>query len=356
MIVEQSNEPRFFLGGNSKTGFFSLFGQLQEPDAMEHAYILKGGPGSGKSTLMRRLGSALAARGHSMEWIPCASDPDSLDAVIDHSTRRAVLDGTAPHISDPVHPGAVATLMNAGDAWDEAELRANRAGIVSSTAQVGACHGRAGANIRAAAVLLDDNRELAAEYVDRQAVASRAGEILKEVPASDRGRETKRLLSAVSVGKVAFFQETLQNLCEKLYTVTDDWGAGSHALLERLRTGALEKGADVITCFCSIGAGSKIDHLIFPQARLGVSTVNRFHAAGHANAVCLEELYRPVPTWLRELLAAQCLTAGGLIERACGYVREAKTLHDGLEQYYVKAMTFSQMDALYDRLLERMAE
>lgn len=43
----------FYLGANSPTGFYSLYDQLLEPEQAETIYILKGGPGCGKSSLMR---------------------------------------------------------------------------------------------------------------------------------------------------------------------------------------------------------------------------------------------------------------------------------------------------------------
>lgn len=40
-----------------------------------------------------------------MELIPCASDPDSLDAIIDYDGRLAMADGTAPHVIEAKFPG-----------------------------------------------------------------------------------------------------------------------------------------------------------------------------------------------------------------------------------------------------------
>ena len=53
------NSIQYFLGANSPTGFYSLYDQLLPPEQASAIYILKGGPGCGKSTLMRRV-AALA--------------------------------------------------------------------------------------------------------------------------------------------------------------------------------------------------------------------------------------------------------------------------------------------------------
>ena len=54
-------EPKvcFYLGANSPGGFYSLYDELLRPEEARSIYILKGGPGCGKSSLMRRVGAAM---------------------------------------------------------------------------------------------------------------------------------------------------------------------------------------------------------------------------------------------------------------------------------------------------------
>ena len=86
---------QYFLGANSPTGFYSLYDQLLPLERTRAVYILKGGPGCGKSTLMRKIGARAEKAGLQTEYILCSGDPDSLDAVI--LPTVAVVDGTAPH-------------------------------------------------------------------------------------------------------------------------------------------------------------------------------------------------------------------------------------------------------------------
>ena len=90
----------FYLGANSPTGFYSShMNQVPEtsPEQAETIYILKGGPGCGKSSLMRRVAQAMEEKGASVEYIACSGDPDSLDAVVFPALNTAIVDGTAPH-------------------------------------------------------------------------------------------------------------------------------------------------------------------------------------------------------------------------------------------------------------------
>lgn len=87
---------QYFLGGNTPAGFYSLYHQLSDPEQMRALYIIKSGPGSGKSSLMRRVERHLQAAGLKTEQVLCSGDPDSLDAVIVPELGAAIVDGTAP--------------------------------------------------------------------------------------------------------------------------------------------------------------------------------------------------------------------------------------------------------------------
>ena len=76
------NSIQYFLGANSPTGFYSLYDQLLPPEQASAIYILKGGPGCGKSTLMRRVAALAQEAGEPVEYILCSGDPDSLDAIL----------------------------------------------------------------------------------------------------------------------------------------------------------------------------------------------------------------------------------------------------------------------------------
>lgn len=94
----------FFLGANSEEGFFSLYDQLLG-GRLDDLMILKGGPGCGKSTFMRRVGAAMERAGERIVYINCSGDPDSLDAAIFLDRNAAIVDGTSPHDTAPLgHP------------------------------------------------------------------------------------------------------------------------------------------------------------------------------------------------------------------------------------------------------------
>ena len=92
-----THTTHFFLGANSGQGFQNLFNRFCDREDLYDLVVLKGGPGAGKSTMMRTIGKAMEERGEQVEYLYCSGDPDSLDGVHIPRIRTAVVDGTAPH-------------------------------------------------------------------------------------------------------------------------------------------------------------------------------------------------------------------------------------------------------------------
>lgn len=106
---------KFFPGGNTGEGFINLFeGITPSWEPVPFTFILKGGPGVGKSTLMKRIADTAEKAGIRTEEFRCASDPDSFDAVRLPKNGIVILDGTAPHSIDPSVPGAGQEIINLG--------------------------------------------------------------------------------------------------------------------------------------------------------------------------------------------------------------------------------------------------
>lgn len=78
---DESNILDFFLGGNTPEGFVSLFDEITGLYKDYVSYVIKGGPGTGKSTMMKKCASEARAFEPYLERIHCSSDPNSLDAV-----------------------------------------------------------------------------------------------------------------------------------------------------------------------------------------------------------------------------------------------------------------------------------
>lgn len=120
-------ETRYFLSALTGAGYYALHRQFLRPPE-RYFCILKGGPGCGKSTFLKRVGDAGARPGWPSSGCT-ARRPCSLDGVYFPEKCSGFFDGTAPHTVDPALFGANGEYLDLGtfcrtEALDTARIRA----------------------------------------------------------------------------------------------------------------------------------------------------------------------------------------------------------------------------------------
>ncbi|HIW73466.1 MAG TPA: hypothetical protein H9684_04015 [Firmicutes bacterium] len=342
--LEMQTPIRFFMGANTPGGFVGYLDDLYDPAQGWRAYLIKSGPGTGKSSLMRRVLNEMTAQGLEAEAILCSSDPNSLDGVRFPEIRACIIDATAPHVIEPKYWGAVEQIVNLSACMDAGRLHEQAPKIMEATEACSALHARCRKFLGAAASLLGDSCRIAAEYTDKEKILRSAARIAGREfggRAEQSGREIRRFLSAVTPQGLVTFHETLQALCPRIYSLEDEYGASSRLLLEELRRRALEAGLDVISCACPLFPKEKLEHLLIPSIGVGFTTSNPWHKADfpvfrriHAARFTDTEGLRS----RRQLLSFNRRAARELLSEAVSIAAEAKAVHDAMERYNIEAM------------------
>ena len=356
-----SSDIQYFLGANAPGGFFSLYDQLLPPEQAQVIYILKGGPGCGKSTLMRRIGGWAGEAGLETECILCSGDPDSLDAVILPGLGAAIVDGTAPHVVEPKYPGAVERYVNMGDCYDGEALRPLKGEIMDCMRGYKGRYQRAYRCLDAAAEIMEDQRSALCTELLSQKLAKRAAGILsRELPrrASARpGQVKQRFLGAVTHQGTVCLYGTAQAQCDKIYILSDSCGL-AHELLLPLLTGAVERGFDVVACPDPM-APDRLAHLLIPQLELafltalpGCSFPEKPYRCIRLEAAADEELLRRNRPRLR---FAKKVSAA-LVEEAVSSLSQAKTMHDDLEGIYNPHVNFALVEEFAQKLWRELQD
>ena len=338
-------EDAFFLGAGTGNGFYSLFDELCDPDAGDRLCILKGGPGTGKSSLLKKLAAAADKKGVYCQRIWCASDPDSLDAVLLPGLRFSAADGTAPHVLEPAYPGVCETLADLGRFRDDGRLRENAGEILRLTRENRDAHKRCAAFLKGAAAAEKEIRAVAESELDRakaDAFAARLAEKELGAAASQPGRTARRFLTALTPKGVTTFFCTVRNICDRVILLEDETGAAAARILAGLTAAAAAAGTDAIRCLSPFSP-SDTAQLIIPARRLAVCTVNRrFTYPGEAARVvrCGRFYAAGMEKRHKNRFAFCRKTADELLEEAFLRQKAAKGIHDALERYYVAAMDF----------------
>lgn len=349
-----TNSVDFFMGALGPKGFQGYFDWLDTQEQVP-LYLIKAGPGCGKSTLMNHLALASPLP---VERIHCSSDPDSLDGVIFSRPQAAIIDATAPHVVEPAYPGAVQKVVDLHHALDNDYLTAHRGEIVALFRRCSALQEQAGRSIRAASSLLDDSRRLAAPLVNEEKLlgwARRLGS--RRLPRTGHpASESIRLLSAVTPKGRMVFMNTVETLADEYIVLHDEQGAAAPLALALLRQMALERGYSIITCPCPLREDA-IDHLFIPELRLAFLTGNSWHSMdleNRQNVHCTRFLEKGGPRSLRARLRFDRKAAAELLKMASEAQRQAKASHDELESYYRTAADFSRLDEIAAQLTDTL--
>ncbi|HZG74750.1 MAG TPA: hypothetical protein VEZ72_02720, partial [Paenibacillus sp.] len=94
-VPKESRVDRRYLGAATPRGAVDFVPNLT--DGLPRRILIKGRPGSGKSTMLKKIAAAAVDRGFDVEIYHCGFDPNSLDMVIVRELGFAIFDSTAPH-------------------------------------------------------------------------------------------------------------------------------------------------------------------------------------------------------------------------------------------------------------------
>jgi len=358
--MQAAPQVRYFLGANSPNGFYSLYDQLIDPAQAEDILILKGGPGCGKSSLMRRVGRAAEERGLAVEYIVCSGDPDSLDAVILPQLGAAIVDGTAPHVVEPKYPGVVERYVNLGDCYDKAALSKIRGDIIASMQGYQDCYGRAYRCLTASAQIGEDMRALLeTPALDAKMVKRARGILGRELKktGTEPGRAVQRFLGGITWKGVLCYFDTADAQCKRIYELSDTYGL-AHTLLTQLAAGAMAAGHDVVVCPSPLFP-DRMEHLIIPSRSLAFVSTNaalpyekRRYRRIRLDAMVDPELLRRNKARLkfsRKVSAA-------LMDEAVESLAQAKTMHDALESLYNPHVDFERVYRMADEITAQLLD
>jgi hypothetical protein len=189
---------KYFGAANGFCGFRSNFGEIFSPRRLDKIFIIKGGPGTGKSSFMRRVKEELSSKMDVTE-ILCSSDPNSLDGILigKNEVTIGIADGTAPHTMDAEYPGAVEEIVNLGEAFDFKRLSENKTDIFDLSDNKKRCYSDAYSSLKVAGLIYEN---ITAIY-SKNGIYDKAESAIKEficdeIPSAKDSVRTKFLIGA----------------------------------------------------------------------------------------------------------------------------------------------------------------
>ena len=351
MRSEFDRQKRYFAASNSAEGFVNYFPQIFGGGRCKRLYVIKGGPGTGKSCFMRQVGKRAEEQGCEVTYYYCSSDPESLDGILIGGLGVGFVDGTAPHVWEPQSVGAFEQILNLGDFWNGDLLAARREQIEALYTKKSACYANAyryltayGCVARAMAqagrtAVRAEKLSRAAERLVKRHVRQAGSEFCQEVAVCD---------SIGMGGRVRF--DTYEQNADKLYVINDCCGT-AHLFFDAL-----------YACCRRLGIGVRLSRDPILPERIDALALSEsgvtFTMCGGASDDSVINMRRFVPDEDYKMLRAErkekSTVAEMLVHCAEEEFAKVRRHHFAIESLFTDTMDFTAKESFTEQFCRKL--
>lgn len=327
----------YFLGHPTSEGFLTHI--TDDINSGKYfTYILKGGPGTGKSSLMKTI----AENHDEVEVYHCSSDPNSYDAIILPRENIIIIDGTAPHIIEPKYIGIRQKIINLGDYLDSEKLKANCEQIIYLTDECNALHKTARSYIKAAQSLYQDIESASENTIITDKVKEYCDKHIKSIPRkaeTGKGRISFKQITSITPLGIKTYDTPFSDC--KTYLIDDRHYAAADRILKKLSSVYSDFGYSVTISENPLFDGCVYEHMIIPELKLAYTSNRSINSEEFIseNNLYDEKLLSPKASRIK----FDRYAANAVASEAIHTLAQAKNAHDMLESYYIQAMNFDKV-------------
>jgi ATPase subunit of ABC transporter with duplicated ATPase domains len=354
----------FYAGSNSSVGFYSLYEDALKD--LDRIFILKGGPGTGKSTFMRKIGLVFIEKGFDLEYLHCSSDNQSIDGIIIPKLKLGFVDGTSPHLIEPKYPGVRETFIDLGTFSNHRILRAHKNKLIKLIDDRAAKFQAAYQIFAQAKKVHLEKEKLYLSSMNFEKANKITKQLIEQIFTDQKMEEEtpsikKRFFGAATPkGAVNFIDNITENI-QKRYIIKGRPGSGKSTLMKKIGKFAEEKGVSVEYYPCAFDPNS-IDMVIIPSFSTAILDGTAPHVVDafrkNDEIVDMFELCMDRNVEKKHKRQLQNLDMEYKNKMALGtnYLSEAKRLQDLLEEYYKQSMNFDAVNEKREQVLKEVFE
>lgn len=353
-------KKQYLIASNSAAGFVSFADNFLK-DA-ERVYILKGSPGCGKSTFMKRIGNELLQEGFSVDFVNSPADANSVDGIFVHDIGVAIVNGISPGIIDPKYPGAIDRLLDFGEYWDMDYLRNNKEEIKKYFDEIEIEYRLLFEHLRNAKLIHDRWEKEYLKGMDFSKAEEITASLIKNIISDkkeSKGREWHRFSGAMTPQGNINFYALLINDIKNRYIVKGRPGTGKSTMTRKIAKTALEAGYNVEYYHCAFDPDS-IDMIIIPELSFAILDGTAPHVVDPGELDKLVDMFECIDTNIvheyDEPIKSIEKEYAEEIDKAKKVYSKIKDLNDKLESYYINATDFNDVNALRIRITKFLKE
>ena len=331
------SDLNFFASANSGRGFVSFYEEIFK--GLKKHYIIKGGPGTGKSSLMKAVAKEAEKRTMTVEKFYCSSDPNSFDGIIIKELSVGITDGTSPHTADPKYPGLTDEIINLSDYWNKNILKDYYEQIVFSADQKKQLYIDTYLCLNAALTMDTMIQRALLNATDTQALCSLARSYTEVLPIR-RGKTCIRLIDGITMKGYRKF-EPYKNEANIVYNLKDTYGIG-HLFLSHILK--ILYDCEVTVSYDALDS-KKVNMLYLPTDKILFIL----------NGNCGEEIY------LDDFISSSFIPHNTAMTRKESLMSDAYSLlakiekeHFELEKIYISAMDFALKEEYQNKLIKEL--
>ena len=350
----ECKNPTYFAASNSGIGFVSYFDKIFRKERFDKIYIIKGGPGTGKSSLLKAMRDTALKKGFICEGILCSSDKSSYDGVTIDTGKKsiALLDGTAPHAREAEIPGAVEEVIDLGQFWISERLERCRESIITLAEKKKERYQCAYSLLGCAENYASYKRKLLRRCIDEDKLSSAITRLLSPFKNCTAKRsDSYKLKNAISAD--GYTSLPIYSHEEGVHFAVCGAHGASFAFFDILVNKAKEKKLNLTL------SPSPLSPDIFDAAALTDQKVYYYLTDDVSNVDCkvintqrflIDSRLREIKPTLRMLSRLE----KGALESAYKVLSDAKKHHFALEDIYIGAMDFEKKEKLQKELIEKI--
>lgn len=338
----------WFASSNSKEGFVSYFDGIFASEQVRYLYILGGGPGSGKSTILKSVAKKALDSGYTAELFHCSSSPFSLDGVIIPELCVSVIDGTAPHTFSPRLAGVRDITVDLQSCWNKNELSKRREEIINLSKRKTYTYKRVYRYLASAGKIGEECDSIIKKCVLLDKLELAVSRIVSKyfVKRFEKPSERNiRLQSALSSDGVVYFD----NFTDKDIT---SYKISDRRDISRYFFDTLLEKTKYRTARCTVSYSpfdtTVIDGIYFPDERVAFSTF----AQNFSKIInCERFISADILRGEREKYNFAKKAKQSLINEALCELYEAGRIHESLERAYSPCTDYSAVSGVCKKLL-----
>lgn len=349
-----------FPGGNTPYGFFSYYDHILSQKDAEKIICIKGGPGVGKSTLMKSIAEHYINKGERVDLFWCSADPKSLDGVLLKERNVSIIDGTAPHIIDPRNPGAVDEIIDLARYLDKDRLKKEKEDVIECNNQISERYKSAYTYLKRAKVIYDRMADILnrCDNGNEKAFKDTLGWLDKRNMTC--GRRKKFFAEAITSDGIKSFIGNLAANIEKVYIIKAPVGYTHSDTLKKISHKFTCAGYDVEEFYSPLEPSKKVEHIISADAGIGVFTVSEnkdmdMFEEGNICSIYETTMDSEISSYEKDIYDRMKNEVIEDIYKSIELLDEAKKLHDILESYYIKNMDFSMIDGVRKEIITQIS-